>query len=582
VVRAADPGDATHRHGQHRRPAVHAVRRRRVRVPDGCGAGHAIDPLAQIDGLDTKVPPSSLEVERVGGDLGRFATAYSVTGFVVSSVLAERDRLVLNVQLVESRTRRVTWSRQYEGTRDAYVNLVNEAADGLRVALRPAAASVRVQEAPAAVSEAELALRQGQYYANRFNNRRHPGDLERAFDALQTALRLEPTLAQAAAGIAELFLYRGDAGARAVEMLAEAEVWARRALDMDPKTASAWATLSWIEFKKPDGFLESMLEYGLRAAAIGPRCSTCQQSVVFVGLVSLELAREPLVAARALGPLFLYPILNLAGNARYLGDPSGALALLDQALDLVEPDAPAALYHRIHALTDLARLDEASVRLEELRLHAKEGRLPAFLLRTTEHAVARARGDTAEADAVLAAIMEGLSHPDVSKQELGFIRFDVVPVLARSGQVEAALDILRRVTQGGSLAPYDWFLARPDLSVCAATRGSRPRRPGREPRPTRCSPCSTRRAHAASCRPIWSSRWPASAHCSPQRHVALDIVDLQPVLPLELELAPAVIRSHRAGSQEQATREPPGRGAIANQACEGCGRAIVYRVTAGA
>ncbi len=68
--------------------------------------------LAQIQGIDTKVPPTKLELEPIGTDLARVAEVYGITVCVLTSVATEGNRLALNVQLVEPRTRRVRWSRQ--------------------------------------------------------------------------------------------------------------------------------------------------------------------------------------------------------------------------------------------------------------------------------------------------------------------------------------------------------------------------------------------------------------------------------------------------------------------------------------
>jgi hypothetical protein len=110
----------------------------------------------------------------------------------------------------------------------------------------------------------------------------------------------------------------------------------------------------------------------------------------------------------------------------YLGRATEALALLDEALAL-EPDAPIALLLKAHTLADLARLDEAGVMLESLRVHVGERRLPVFDLHMADHAVARARGEHATADAALAAIMALVNAPGTSPQTLGFIQGFVVP-----------------------------------------------------------------------------------------------------------------------------------------------------------
>ena len=107
------------------------------------------------------MPPSSVEVERVRGDLGKLADAYGVSAFVVTSLTAEANHLVLNVQLVEARSRRLLWSRDFEGPRDSYLALARGAAEELRGAVRPQAAPV-IPQSSTSISEAELAYLRGQ------------------------------------------------------------------------------------------------------------------------------------------------------------------------------------------------------------------------------------------------------------------------------------------------------------------------------------------------------------------------------------------------------------------------------------
>jgi serine/threonine protein kinase/TolB-like protein len=68
--------------------------------------------LAQVAGLDTKVPPSSFEVEKVKGDLARLAELYQVSSFIVTSITTSAGRFALNVQLVDATTRKVKWGQQ--------------------------------------------------------------------------------------------------------------------------------------------------------------------------------------------------------------------------------------------------------------------------------------------------------------------------------------------------------------------------------------------------------------------------------------------------------------------------------------
>ncbi len=295
--------------------------------------------LAQVEGLDTKVPPTSVEFEQVKGDLTRIADAYHVTSCVLSSITATGDRLVLNVQLVEPRSRRLRWSHEYEAPRASYIDLVRQAAEGLRGALKPAASPMASMAGVTANSEAELALRQGQHYGNRYNNRHYEADYRIARASLTRALELDPKLSEAAAEIAYLYLYRQNAGDPAETVVPEAERWARRALQIEGRTATAWAALTWAEGWQPKASPRKMVEFGLKAAAFGPRCAPCQTSLgsALAGSLTLGLAAE-LEAAR-LDPLFLMSKVNAAGYLEYLGRTAEGLPLIDQALSL-EPDSP--------------------------------------------------------------------------------------------------------------------------------------------------------------------------------------------------------------------------------------------------
>ena len=63
--------------------------------------------LAQVEALDIRVPVSSIEFDKVGGDLSIVADAYNVDAFFLSNVSVDRDQLLLQIQLADARTRRL-------------------------------------------------------------------------------------------------------------------------------------------------------------------------------------------------------------------------------------------------------------------------------------------------------------------------------------------------------------------------------------------------------------------------------------------------------------------------------------------
>ncbi len=88
----------------------------------------------------------------------QLAELYQVSSFIVTSITTSAGGFALNVQLVDAATRKVRWGKQYEGPREAYNDLARQAAEGIRMAVRPAAAPVPTA---AVSSEAELAFREG-------------------------------------------------------------------------------------------------------------------------------------------------------------------------------------------------------------------------------------------------------------------------------------------------------------------------------------------------------------------------------------------------------------------------------------
>ena len=70
--------------------------------------------LGEVQGIDTKVPPTSFDVEKVHGDLGKIADAYGVQTFVLSTATAEGDRLIErkpNIIICRRKSAVIIWSK---------------------------------------------------------------------------------------------------------------------------------------------------------------------------------------------------------------------------------------------------------------------------------------------------------------------------------------------------------------------------------------------------------------------------------------------------------------------------------------
>lgn len=426
--------------------------------------------LGQVEGLETKVPPTSIEFESIHRNLGKIADLYGVKTCVVSTITAtDANHFVLNVQLVEPRSGRILWSQQYEGQRGSYLELARQAADGIRQKLRPATASVTSGGGAAATSEAELSFRQGQHYFNRYNYLHQPGDFDLAFSALKRALDLDPKLADAAAEIAFLYRFKweGDA-ATTQETIPEMETWANRALAINPRCSKGWAALVWMELIHPAPNLRKLLDASLKAVSFGPQDSFAHTTIgAALEVASFELSLPSSLESRRLDPLYLHASLNASLPLRRLGRPAEALALDEEVLK-IESDMPRALGVRLLNLLALGRVNEAAELVKRLEELAAKNRYSAGALLTPHYILAVERKDTRAVETALGSILKIANDPQTPGAILRGTSLDLAPYLARYGKTDLALQFMTRSTEAGRILPYDWLMLSPDLASLRA------------------------------------------------------------------------------------------------------------------
>ncbi|MGE5243234.1 MAG: protein kinase domain-containing protein [Betaproteobacteria bacterium] len=421
--------------------------------------------LARDGGLDIRWPPTTQDVERVGGDLASIAAAYLVSAFVVTAVTAARRVLTLDVQLVDASTRRVLWADQYRGSRSKYSSLIGEAAGGLRRRMNLPSRRLGPLVAGTAPTS-ELPLQRAIYFSNRFVNRGHPGDLERAASGFHDVLRADPRSVQALEGLAVLELSRVVVGASIAEIAPGVEDYARRALAIDARSARAWSALSEVQPDTRDGY-RLRLEYALRGASIDPSDDFTHTRLVGpLGVVSARLARDAAHEAARLDPLVLTGHLYEAISSAVVGEPERALRSIDAALAL-EPDAPFSLYIRTLVLVAAGRDEEARAQADSLKPLGAAGRLHPEWVRFAE-SIVRAREAFAaggrQADemcAYLSAVAQGkVSFPRWQSTTSG-----VAGLLTRYGRPATALDVLKARRDAGIREPLDLLVLDPGLAA---------------------------------------------------------------------------------------------------------------------
>ncbi len=397
--------------------------------------------LVGVEGLDMKVPPSSAQVDKVRGDLAKVAEAYRVEQVVLTTVTVQGESLILNVKLADAATQKVRWAGQFEGTRAAYNTLIREAALALTRALNSGLASPTLKAGSGATSELELALKEGRHYSDRFGDFHHLQDFERAKDAFERALNMEPSSSRAMGYFATLWMLRAWEGPESERASwAEAERLARRALALDPQ-AAVWGVLANVEGSKKPASMERVLEFAIRAAS--PK------------------SREP-DHGGALGGAAGGPILMAAGGCRiyernplaiadgamgatgltWQGHPEAALRLLDTGLR-IEPGHRFSLVAKSEALVALGRLEEAGQHLKRCEPKDTDRAWDAEFWRQVRFELAVAQGDMATATRFADRAAKLWLAPQNKEQDLNAV-WTMTPGLLRMGRREEALRMLEK------------------------------------------------------------------------------------------------------------------------------------------
>ena len=178
--------------------------------------------------------------------LRQIASALGVDAVIEGSVVRWRDRVRINAQLIDARDDRHLWAQRYEEQMSDILllqdKIVREIALQTQAALAPRRESVRSRHIDPAAYDAYL---RGFYFLNQRN-------VEKSVIYFQQAVALDPSYADAYAGLAEALATKSVGGNAPLENESRALAAAKRAIELDPESGEAYPALGLAEIVHGD------------------------------------------------------------------------------------------------------------------------------------------------------------------------------------------------------------------------------------------------------------------------------------------------------------------------------------------
>lgn len=206
--------------------------------------------LSRIHGLKVAARNSAFALKDRKQDVRKVGEALNVATLLEGSIRRSGSTIRVNAQLINATNGFHLWTEDATGTTDDLFKLQAEIAR--RVADRIQGTNSPPTEArrPSRDPEAHKLYLQ----ARLFWNKRTEAGLKRAIELYKKALELDPTYAEAHAGLGAAYLlvpiHSKTAGIREFEALARAS--AKRALELDPTCAEGHAVVAMVQFANHD------------------------------------------------------------------------------------------------------------------------------------------------------------------------------------------------------------------------------------------------------------------------------------------------------------------------------------------
>ncbi len=327
-------------------------------LADGLVEG-VISGLTRLRDLRVTPTASAFRFKDATSDPGAAGRALDVAAVVTGSLSGSADALRLEVELVDVARNAQVWSTAFEATPADLPKLerriLQDVASALRVSLA-AADSADPGRDPTGHAHAYQAYLQGRYLWNQ----RSEASLQSAIVQFRRAIELDPRFALAYAALADAHTTLGYLGyVSPAGTFPVARPYALKALELDPALAQAHAALAYIKFYF-DWDWEGARQEFTRALDLNPNDPVSHQwyAVYLLASGQSDRAFREVQIAHRLDPLSLAINTDIGFHHYYNGRYAEAVSQLQSVLQMKSDFLLAHLW-LARALLEMRRFDAA-------------------------------------------------------------------------------------------------------------------------------------------------------------------------------------------------------------------------------
>jgi eukaryotic-like serine/threonine-protein kinase len=368
-----------------------------------------ISDLARIKALRVISRTSAMKYKGVHKALPDIARELNVDAILEGSALLVGKRVRISVQLVSARSDEALWAERYDRDLEDVLDLQSDVAGAvakeIEIHVTPGEAT-QLAKRQAVNPEAHMEYLRGRHTQAATS----PQAIELSIRHYRRALELDPNYAPAWAGLAQCHFTRAARGmAPAAEASAEGIEAALRALEIDESLADAHAALGTLRTSRGDS--EGGMRSLRKAIELNPGLAVAHYTLGRLLYCSERHpeAQQAMLKALSLDPLSMM-IHTTVGDAYYYArEYEKSVVYYRKAIEL-DPRFDGAHTDLARSLEALGRFDEARAEYEEGRRHAGGVAGPSFGLAHLEASM----GHEQEARRMLQELIDARSHRVIS------------------------------------------------------------------------------------------------------------------------------------------------------------------------